>query len=75
MKKIKNATLNKASTYETLLLDPNDEKNIAQAFRINMSRDNELRAKNKAPIAKYDLNLKKAYLEYPDGKRVYSDQT
>ena len=24
-----------------------------------------------APIAKYDVKLKKAYLEYPDGRKVY----
>lgn len=32
--------------------------------------------KNKAnghPIARYDAGKKKAYMEYPDGRRVYAD--
>ena len=64
-------------TYRTQSFKTNftlsDDKIIAKVFKSNMARDNKLRAKNKAPIAKYDLDLKKAYLEYPDGKRVYSD--
>ncbi len=36
----------------------------------------EANAKKRAkgvPLAFYDTELKKAYLEYPDGKRVYND--
>ena len=51
----------------------NVEKVIVQAFADNMKKDDVLRIKNKAPIAKYDLNTQRAYLEYPDGKRIYND--
>lgn len=71
-KKINNIILK--SSMKPLLSRPNiGEKVIAQAFADNMIKDNALRKKNKAPIAKYDLDTQRAYLEYPDGRRVYSD--
>lgn len=51
----------------------NVEKVIVQAFADNMTKDNALRKKKKAPIAKYDLDTQRAYLEFPDGRRVYND--
>jgi hypothetical protein len=27
------------------------------------------------PISRYDMEKKKAYLEYPDGRRVYAEET
>ena len=44
---------------------------ILQTFSENMEKDNVKREKNNAPIAKYDISKQQAFLEYPDGRRVY----
>lgn len=52
---------------------PNDNSDelIAVQFEKSMESDNKRRIELNAPIAKYDVVKKKAYLEYPDGKKVY----
>lgn len=47
------------------------ERAIQNQFMKSMRRDNKLRKRLNAPIAKYDALSKKAYLEYPDGRIVY----
>lgn len=36
---------------------------------------NEIKKIKKLPIAKYDYEKEKAYIEYPDGRIVYAKET
>lgn len=49
---------------------------LTYLFKESIRIDNEIRRIKKLPVAKYDSKSKKAYLEYPDGRRVYvGDET
>ena len=50
----------------------NNDGSIKVQFKKSMRRDNKKRIDLKATIAKYDVIKKKAYLEYPDGRKVYA---
>lgn len=50
----------------------NSERLVDVQFKKSMESDNKKRAELNAPIAKYDVAKKKAYLEYPDGRIVYA---
>ena len=47
------------------------ERRILRNFNAQMRAQKIRCQKLNAPIAKYDVKLKKAYLEYPDGRKVY----
>lgn len=42
-------------------------------FKESIRIDNEIRRIKGLPIAKYDKVMKKAYLEFPDGRREYAE--
>lgn len=52
-----------------------DEIAISAQFKRSMKLDNQKRKELMAPIAKYDVVRKLAYLEYPDGRIIYADKT
>ncbi|MDE7364695.1 MAG: hypothetical protein K2N27_07415 [Ruminococcus sp.] len=47
------------------------EKAIQNQFIKSMRKDNKLRKRLNAPIVKYDVLSKKAYLEFPDERIIY----
>ncbi|MGN1097570.1 MAG: hypothetical protein ACI4SS_01590 [Clostridia bacterium] len=51
------------------------ERSILQGFAASMKKDMEIRRKLNAPSAKFDVATGRAYLEYPDGRVVYADET
>lgn len=61
----------KQYTHGDVRTDNNSDELIAAQFEKSMESDNKRRIELNAPIAKYDVVKKKAYLEYPDGKIVY----
>ncbi len=44
---------------------------MTERFKESIRIDNEIRKIKGAPTAKYDAKTKRAYLEYPDGRREY----
>ncbi len=44
---------------------------LTNLFKESIRIDDEIRKIKGLPVARYDSKLKKAYLEYPDGRRVY----
>ena len=44
---------------------------LTERFKESIRIDNEIRRIKGLPIAKYDVENRKAYLEYPDGRREY----
>lgn len=48
-----------------------DDFLVLQAFYTNMAETNQIRKSKNLPLAKYDINRKLAYLEYPNGEIVY----
>lgn len=44
---------------------------LTERFKESIRIDNEIRKIKGAPTAKYDAETKRAYLEYPDGRREY----
>ena len=44
---------------------------LTHRFKESIRIDNEVRKIKGLPVAKYDIITKKAYLEYPDGRREY----
>ena len=44
---------------------------LTHRFKESIRIDNEVRKIKGLPVAKYDSITKKAYLEYPDGRREY----
>jgi len=47
---------------------------ITHAFANNVIKETSRNAKNGLPIARYDMNAKRAYLEAADGSREYVDE-
>lgn len=44
---------------------------LTERFKESIRIDNEIRRIKGLPTAKYDVENRKAYLEYPDGRREY----
>ena len=47
------------------------DEELTQRFKESIRIDNEIRKIKGLPIAKYDRDKMKAYIEYPDGRREY----
>ncbi len=47
------------------------DEELTHRFKESIRIDNEIRKIKKLPTAKYDVDSKRAYLEYPDGRRAY----
>lgn len=47
------------------------DEELTQRFKESIRIDNEIRRIKGLPVAKYDSETKRAYLEYPDGRREY----
>ena len=47
------------------------DEELTERFRQSIRIDNEIRRIKGLPVAKYDKEMKRAYLEYPDGRREY----
>lgn len=45
---------------------------LTERFKASIRIDDEIRTIKGLPKARYDKELKKAYLEYPDGRREYA---
>ena len=50
------------------------DEEMTYRFKESIRIDNEVRKIMGLPSAKYDSKSKKAYLEYPDGRREYVGQ-
>lgn len=50
-----------------------DDKAILQQFKRTMAREQAIRKQLNLPTARYDMQTRRAYLEYPDGRREYVD--
>ncbi|MCR5782301.1 MAG: hypothetical protein K6G90_06130 [Clostridia bacterium] len=50
-----------------------DEDELEEVFSEAAKLVIEKKKLKGVPIARYDLDTKKAYLEYPDGSRVYAE--
>ncbi len=46
---------------------------LSKRFNEVLELENKLKGIKGVPVAKFDKELKKAYLEYPDGRREYVD--
>ena len=44
---------------------------LTRLFKESIRIDDEIRKVKGLPVARYDSEAKKAYLEYPDGRREY----
>ena len=44
---------------------------LTRRFKESLRIDDEIRRIKGLPVARYDSKVKKAYLEYPDGRREY----
>ena len=47
------------------------DEELTERFKQSIRIDNEIRKIKGLPIAGYDDKTKRAYLEYPDGRREY----
>ena len=50
------------------------DEELTIRFKESIRIDNEIRRIKGLPIAGYDSKTKRAYLEYPDGRREYVGQ-
>ena len=50
------------------------DEELTERFKESIRIDNEIRRIKGAPIAKFDKETKRAYIEYPDGRREYVGQ-
>ena len=46
---------------------------LTERFKASIKIDNEIRKIKGLPIARYDDEIGKAYIEYPDGRREYAE--
>ncbi len=49
------------------------DDDLTERFKGVIALDNELKKIKGLPVAKYDSQTQKAYLEYPDGRREYEN--
>ena len=47
------------------------DEELTQRFKDAIRVDNEVRSIKGLPMPKYDAEMRRAYLEYPDGRREY----
>ena len=47
------------------------DEELTERFKEAIRIENEIKKAKGAPIARYDRESKRAYLEYPDGRREY----
>ena len=47
------------------------DEELTERFKASIRIDNEIRRIKGLPVAKYDDETKRAYLEYPDGRIEY----
>ncbi len=47
------------------------DEELTQRFKESIRIDDEVRRIKGLPVARYDSKSKRAYLEYPDGRREY----
>lgn len=47
------------------------DEELTQRFKESIRIDDEIRRIKGLPVARYDDETKRAYLEYPDGRREY----
>lgn len=47
------------------------DEELTHLFKESIRIDDEVRRIKGLPVARYDDETKRAYLEYPDGRRVY----
>ena len=50
------------------------DEELTHRFKESIRLDDEERKIKGLPVARYDVQEKKAYLEYPDGRREYVGQ-
>lgn len=50
------------------------DEELTVRFKEAIRIDDEIRRIKGAPVAKYDKETKRAYLQYPDGRREYVGQ-
>lgn len=69
----KNGRLKKVPVYTQAQMSESDQllteafnRNVEEAIMVSQFRGN--------PVARYDVRLKTAYLEYPDGRREYAHE-
>ena len=61
------------------IMEPNEldstcglsDEELTERFKASIRIDNEIRRIKGLPVAKYDDETKRAYLEYPDGRIEY----
>ena len=51
------------------------DEELTERFKASIRIDDEIRKIKGLPVARYDDELKKAYLECPDGRRKYVGDT
>lgn len=56
------------------VVDKSDEE-MDRLFKQALAIANEIKQIKGVPIAKYDLERREPYLEYPDGSREYAKET
>ena len=49
------------------------DEELTERFKASIRIDDEIRRIKGAPFPKFDKETMRAYLEYPDGRRVYVD--
>ncbi len=51
------------------------DEELVKRFCEAIRRENELSKEQGLPVTGYDRERKASYIEYPDGRRVYGDET
>lgn len=49
------------------------DEELTHRFKEAVRIENEIKKLKKQPIAKYDFDRHKPYIEYPDGRREYEE--
>jgi len=62
------------STNHVNFIDNLSSQDIARAFQDIVAKETELKAVNGFPVAMYDADTKRAYLQHIDGSREYVDE-
>lgn len=71
---VKKSTARRKGAMKIRIMIPSTHDAMTKSFTRSVANAAAYKRVNNLPIAKYDQQLDRAYLEYPDGRKEYLDE-
>lgn len=71
---VKKSSARRKGAMKIHIMIPSNHDTMTVSFTRSVANATAYKRANNLPIAKYDQQLDRAYLEYPDGRKEYLDE-